>query len=113
MVAYLLPAGKDVRPPSSCGTQWTFATTDLPFTAMASQQHRVVDAMHHISLVQYHRAFPTATNCLPHWWEALPLLYDNDLPLPASRPTAQRLRRSLRRICPQENSEPLQTYRCA
>src|SRR5215469_6760048 len=113
MVEYLLPAGKDVRPPSSSGTQWTFANADLLITAITSRQHRIVDAIRHISLVRYHRVFPTEASYESHWWGELPPLYDNDLLPPASRPTAQHLPRSPRRTCPQENSEPLQTYLCA
>ena len=90
MVEYVLPVGKDVRPPSSGGTQWTLANTDLPITATASQQRFVVDAIRHISLAQYHRAFPTATSSVPHSLGALPPLCDSYLPPPASHPTVQR-----------------------
>src|SRR4029453_5208582 len=113
MVEYFLPVGKDVRPPSSGEPQCTFATTDLPITKPALQQHLVVEAMHQISLGQSQRGFPTAPGSWPHGLEERPARCDSDLPPPASRPTGQRPPRSLRRTCPPENSEPLQTSQCA
>ena len=67
-VAYVLPVGKAVRPPSSGRTQCIFAKTDLPIIATASPRRLVVDAMRHILLVSIatpqlatHSGFCTST----------------------------------------------------